>query len=78
MYDKSGKNHLVVNQYRLVCFLINTSEVVTITLYNVRQIIKEDGIIYIYFFQDRTEPLLICETDIICLYKVKIERNRIL
>lgn len=76
MYDVSGKNHLVVNQYRLVYY--DNDSVVTITLYNVRKIMKKDGIVYVYFYQDKTEPLLLEELYIICICKVNVDRSVIL
>lgn len=75
MYDVSGKNHLIVNEYWLVYY---TDSVISLTLYNVRKITKKDGIVYIYFYQDKTDPLIINERDIICMYKVKIDRSVIL
>lgn len=78
MYDVSGKNHLVVNQYRLVYYDYDINEVCDIILYNVHHMRREKGILYIHFYQNKTEPLMIDEDDVIELYKETIERNRIL
>ena len=77
MYDVSGKNHLVVNQYRVI-YRRDKIFYDVIIIFNVHHIKKENGKVYIYFYQNKTEPLIIDEIDLISLYKMKIERNRIL
>lgn len=78
MYDVSGKNHLVVNQYRLVYYDYDIDEVLDMVLYNVHHIKKENGVVYIHFYQNKTEPLIIDDCFVVEIYKEKIERNRIL
>ena len=73
MYDTSGKNHLVVNRY---CVILQDSS--TITIYNVRQIVKVCGIVKIYFFQNKTEPLIIEQNKILDILKQIIDRSVIL